>query len=313
MFACMDSINSFKSYSKFEAGADDEAAKAYRRQTRKRLAIISASALLLILIAVAAFVGTRVGGDLNRGAGSPQSPTLADATAVKAVCESTRYPANCVYTLLSANSSGERDDPEELLKLSLLASADELRRVTGLPATLLPNAAGDKLAEDAIRSCGELLGEAAGLVNRSFEAMAAPGKNGEILSPEKLDDLRTWLSGALTNHETCLDGLGEAGTVEIRGLMMATIKNSSELTSNSLAIATNMVPILKQLGLKLHRRLLMWVGPRHEVDGAGAGDGDGVEGDDVGWRRKPSMIRSDVGPAGSMILLEKSWKKIFVV
>ena len=80
-----------------------------------------------------------------------------------------------------------------------------------------------------------------------------PGIN--MLSLEKIDDLRTWLSASLTNQETCLDTLEEmeSGFLE---QMKSQMQNSTEHTSNSLAIITEMSWILKTIDIPLHRKLL---------------------------------------------------------
>lgn len=65
--------------------------------------------------------------------------------------------------------------------------------------------------------------------------------NGTVnLTDVEINDIQTWVSAALTDQETCVDGLEEAGfslgTVDKVKKMM---KKSNEYTSNSLAIVAN--------------------------------------------------------------------------
>lgn len=62
--------------------------------------------------------------------------------------------------------------------------------------------------------------------DRTIKPAAAAGSN---------DDVLTWLSAALTNQDTCAEGLdGTSGTVKDQ--MVNNLKDLSELVSNSLAI-----------------------------------------------------------------------------
>ncbi|CAH2053728.1 unnamed protein product [Thlaspi arvense] len=68
---------------------------------------------------------------------------------------------------------------------------------------------------------------------------AGDGKN--TVNPAKIDDLQTWLSAALTYHETCFDTLDESipnNNTEsaVSQKLRSSMRNSTEFTSNSLAI-----------------------------------------------------------------------------
>ncbi|XP_068659388.1 pectinesterase 1 [Aristolochia californica] len=243
----MDSINSFKGYDK--VNKED---LAFRRKSCKRYAIIGASVVVLLVIIIGAVVGTR----LNSGgrSNSDQSPTsTSPSTSIKAVCGVTQYQDVCVSSLSSVESS-DKGDPEQLFKLSMKVAVDELTRISSIPQTLKTKA-NAKMVRDALGDCEILIEDAIDQLNSSMALFSPGSEDGKILSKRKINDLRTWLSAALTDHETCLDGLGDV-SAEMRNIMSSYIKNSTQFTSNSLAIATKIISILEELDISLHRKLL---------------------------------------------------------
>ncbi|XP_068663519.1 pectinesterase 1-like [Aristolochia californica] len=242
----MDSINSFKGYEKV-----NEENRAFRRKFRKRYAIIGASVVVLLVIIIGAVVGTRV--NSGGGGNSYQSPTsTSPSTSIKAVCGVTQYEDACVSSLSSVDSS--EGDPEQLFKLSMKVAVDELTKISSIPQTLKARS-NAKMVRDALGDCESLIEDAIDQLNSSMALLLPGSDDGKILSEKKINDLRTSLSAALTYQETCLDGLGDAST-EIRNIMSSYIKNSTQFTSNSLAIATKIISILKELDISLHRKLL---------------------------------------------------------
>ncbi|PWA84834.1 pectin methylesterase 1 [Artemisia annua] len=171
---------------------------------------------------------------------------------IKAVCSQTQYPDSC-YSSITSRDKSNTTDPEEIFKLSLLVAFDSLITLSSYPDKLISET--NKTNDiSALKVCGTVLDDAADNLNDSISLVdVQPGVN--MLSLAKIDDLRTWLSASLTNQETCLDTLEE---MESRFLeqMKSQMQNSTEYTSNSLAIITKMSKILRTLDIPLHRKLL---------------------------------------------------------
>lgn len=70
-----------------------------------------------------------------------------------------------------------------------------------------------------------------------------------------MDDLKTWLSEAITDMSTCLDGF-EATFGNDWDKMKATMNTSTELTSNALAIHAEILNIMNSLKFPIHRKIL---------------------------------------------------------
>ncbi|KAK6143897.1 hypothetical protein DH2020_024245 [Rehmannia glutinosa] len=109
-------------------------------------------------------------------------------------------------------------------------------------------------AKSALESCNELANRAANDLQRSF----AKFNNFDIINVDDiLLELKIWLSGAITNEETCLDGFedvpGDAGQK-----MRDALKTAMQMTSNSLAMVAEISTFLESMGIQgfKSRRLL---------------------------------------------------------
>lgn len=239
----MDSVNSFKGYGKVNEAED----QAFRKKTRKRMAIIIISAIVLVVIVIGAIVGTVAHKSRSSGAS-----TTSSVSTIQAVCGVTLYKDACTTSLASMKSS-DKADPEELFNLSLQIAMDALSNISSLPQSIASHS-NDKRVKAALDDCKSLLEDAIDNIKDSISSMQSTTEE-NLLSDSKIADIRTWLSSSLTNQETCLDGLGDV-SVEFRKQMQEAMKNSTEFTSNSLAIATKILSLLEKFNFPIHRKLL---------------------------------------------------------
>lgn len=254
----MDSIS-------FKRASNDnhEEDQTFRRKTRKKLIVITLSATLLISIVVctsiAVLLPTRGSHTQPGTKPEPYSENL-----IINMCNTTLYPDPCSSSIASLAKSSNRSaglDPLEVFKLSLEVSLNELVNLSS------------KLLDDRGTSlCRTLIDAAIGRVTDCIESMK---------QVYDVDDIRTWLSAAITDQKTCIYGVTEAlngsRTVEIVTLAM---RNSTVFTSNSLAIASKILPILGDLQTPVDRKLLevgdqlLEENPRPNITVAMDGSGD---------------------------------------
>lgn len=78
---------------------------------------------------------------------------------------------------------------------------------------------------------------------------------GTKLFQGKIDNTRTQLSLMLTDQETCLDTLEEMNATFMNDAKLLT-NNSTKFTSNSLAIMANILGLLCQFNIPIHKKLL---------------------------------------------------------
>ncbi|XP_009391197.2 pectinesterase 3 [Musa acuminata AAA Group] len=239
----MDIVKSFNGYGKVSEIAD----RHFRRTTRRRLALLAASAVLLVVIVVSVGVVAAIG----HGDGSPSPTSIADS--IKAMCNVTRYPDSCFSSISTARGANLTDDPEELFRISLAVAVDAIGKVSTVAGSFeIP--AKDKRLEAALRDCDQLFDSAIDRLNDSLSLMQPlPGE--PLLNASKIEDLTTWLSAAVTDQETCLDGF-EGTTGNVRDKMAVAMVNSTQYTSNSLAIVVGILGIMEKLDFPLHRKLL---------------------------------------------------------
>lgn len=263
----MDTVKSIKGYGKVDEAQD----LALKRKTRKRLISVAISVVVLVAIVIASVVAAVVHSRKNDSPDSTPSsiPELTPAASLRTVCSVTRYPASCISSISKIPSSNTTD-PEILFRLSLKVVVDELASISDLPKKLADET-GDERIKSALGVCGDLIEDAMDRLNETVSAMDV-GDGKKILNSTKIDDLKTWLSAALTDHDTCFDALDELSENKtdstISRNLKSAMRNSTEFTSNSLAIVAKILSTLSDFGIPIHRRRLLnsnsfpnWVSP----------------------------------------------------
>ncbi|KAL3632197.1 hypothetical protein CASFOL_025181 [Castilleja foliolosa] len=210
----------------------------------KKIGIVTVCSLILVAMVVALAIGSR-GGD-------EEVPDVSSSKkAISNICETTDYQQSCEEALVSngANST----DPKELIEVAFQAAIKYINEASE-KSVVLQKAEADPRAKAALESCRELANRAANDLQRSY----AKFNNFDIINVDDiLLELKIWLSGAITNEETCLDGFedvpGEAGEK-----MREALKKSMEMTSNALAMVAEISTFLETMGIQgfKSRRLL---------------------------------------------------------
>ncbi|KZV41483.1 pectinesterase/pectinesterase inhibitor 28-like [Dorcoceras hygrometricum] len=206
---------------------------------KKKIAVAGVASILLVAAVVAVTVGVSKNG--SHESSTTDTATISTSTkAVHAICAPTDYKETCEESLAGAKTT----DPKELIKLVFDAAVKNIGDAIK-NSTLLKDAAADERTKGALETCEELLNTSIDDLKRSFD------KFGEFdLSnlDEYLEDVKTWLSGAITYQETCIDAF-ENTTGDTGEKMKQLLKSASELSSNGLAMVTDFTSILSSLQL----------------------------------------------------------------
>ncbi|CAL5201892.1 unnamed protein product [Lathyrus oleraceus] len=225
----MDSLKNFKGYDKVETNLEDQQNQPQHGHKISKPLIATIS----IIITTILFLTLTLSFTLLFHHTDSQTP-LNSTDSIRSICNVTRFPDSCLTAL--SPSSQNLTNPNSILKLSIIASVDEL---TKLASSLKANS-----NERAFDDCKELIDDA---VSRLNESVSAVSDGAQPLTDVKIKDIQTWVSAALTDQQTCVDELEEVGlsleTVEKVKKMM---QKSNEYTSNSLAIVAhinNLLPI----------------------------------------------------------------------
>lgn len=152
-------------------------------------------------------------------------------------CRATTFRRLCVDSL-SPYASVIRDSPIELARSALSVSLSGARSAAAAVSKLAADGTLAPREAAAVRDCMTTTGDSVDELQRSLEAMGNPRGKGEAVAGLRLDDIQTWVSAALTDEDTCMDGIG--GGRGMGGVVKVAIRrqivNVAQLTSNALAL-----------------------------------------------------------------------------
>lgn len=213
------------------------------RSSKIKILLISATVLLIAsAISVAVLVGVR-----HRAGNRIDKPSEAMAR----TCSRTLYPALCLSSLINYPGASSASD-SDLIHISVNLTLQRFDKALYV-ASDINNLQMNTLIRSAYDDCIELLEESVDLLSQSLTSVF-PGD-----SPVgSTQDVMTWLSAALTNHDTCTDGFADV-TGNVKDHMSENLKDLSELVSNALAIyaAANGDDDFSGIPIQHRRRKLM--------------------------------------------------------
>lgn len=210
-----------------------------RRKTRKRIAIIAVSSVILAGIVIGAVFGTMAN---KKSSATVETNNNGDpvSVSVKAVCDVTLHKDKCFETVGSAPNASSLN-PEQLFRYAVKITIAEVSKALNAFSS-----SGVEKNNITMNACAELLDLTIDNLNNTLTSSS----NSDVTLPELVDDLRTWLSSAETYQETCVETLAS----DMKPFGESHLKNSTEMTSNALAIITWLGKIADSI--KLRRRLL---------------------------------------------------------
>ncbi|KAF8081615.1 hypothetical protein N665_0874s0009 [Sinapis alba] len=229
----MESINTMKGYGKVSDQENQIPSPLPKPSSRKTLiATVSLVSLLLILTVVALTAGA-----FTHPSHNPPPPPVS-SNSLKTVCAVTRYPETCFNAL---SSSLKESDPESILELSLRIASEKLSTLS-----MSFRSIDDMPGEAAVKDCVRLYADAASQLNETLTEIVTERKKkkgGNWMTEKVVGDVKTWISAAMSDGETCSDGIEEMGTVvgnEIKKEMVM----ANQMMSVCLAIVSEMKKLL---------------------------------------------------------------------
>ena len=194
-----------------------------RRKSRKRIAIIAVSLVVLAGIVFGAVFGTMA----NKKSTTADTNVNGDSisVSVKAVCDVTLHKDKCLETVGAAPNASSLN-PEQLFIYAV--------KITIVEVSKARNAFSSSGGNTSMSACVELLDLTVDNLNDTLTS----SQNGDVTLPELVEDLRTWLSSAETYQDTCVETLAEFNEQESKTFGESQLKNATEMTSNALAIIT---------------------------------------------------------------------------
>lgn len=143
-------------------------------------------------------------------------------------------------TTTTPSSLSTEPDPTLLFNTSLYISLTELKNISSLPQTLITDST-DIRTLLALLDCEILFEDAVSQLDKSINSLTVgPGKM--VFTRTKIRELNAWISAAMTDQETCLDGLQEMGSTVCDEVRMK-VQLSKQCMSDSLAILAKIQPV----------------------------------------------------------------------
>eukprot|EP00268_Persea_americana_P052991 TRINITY_DN5973_c2_g1_i1.p1 TRINITY_DN5973_c2_g1~~TRINITY_DN5973_c2_g1_i1.p1 ORF type:complete len:204 (+),score=27.44 TRINITY_DN5973_c2_g1_i1:423-1034(+) len=159
---------------------------------------------------------------------------------IRSRCEATTYPRLC-FQSLSSHASAIQTSPMQLAHTALsltLTGAQSAAAMIGRLSTahgVRPREVG------AMRDCIENMGSS---IDELRESMA---QMGHLKGPDfdlQINNIQTWVSAALTDEDTCMDGFaGKAMNGNVKSMVRGRIVNVARLTSNALALINGLASL----------------------------------------------------------------------
>ncbi|CAL5025169.1 unnamed protein product [Urochloa decumbens] len=212
-----------------------------------------AVASVIAAVGVVAVIGTIAAVTASKNGGNKDGGAMSAGVKLSTVCGSTLYPEKCEQSLKPVVN--DTSNPEDVLRAALNVALDEVAAAFERSAHIGKDAK-DNMTRNAMDVCKKLLDDA----TEDLRDMSRL-KPVEVLAHVK--DLRVWLSGVMTYIYTCADGFEKP---ELKEAMDKVLQNSTELSSNALAIITRLGELMPEqdkkptnaTGTGHGRRLLGW-------------------------------------------------------
>lgn len=145
---------------------------------------------------------------------------------VRSSCVHASYPSICLRTLSSY--SGPAKTPADLAQASVKVSLIRSRKAYNYLSTIKTSG---KRQQSALHDCIEQMSDSVDDLSKTLSEL-------KHLKSEsfrwQMSNVETWVSAALTNEDTCLDGFKAEIDGKVRGDVKRKITNVARVTSNAL-------------------------------------------------------------------------------
>ncbi|KAL0307827.1 UNVERIFIED_CONTAM: hypothetical protein Sangu_3008600 [Sesamum angustifolium] len=158
------------------------------------------------------------------------------ASFIRTSCRATTYPAVCVQSL-STYATVIQKSPKQLVMTALSVSVDRAQSTKTFVSKLTKFRGLKPREYAAIKDCLEEVSDSVDRLSKSAQELKKLGRAGGPEYIWHLSNLQTWVSAALTDDSTCLDGFsGRALNGRIKTSIRARMTNVAQVTSNALAL-----------------------------------------------------------------------------
>ncbi|CAG7909880.1 unnamed protein product [Brassica rapa] len=218
-----------------------------KRTKKTKLILFTLAVLVVAVVCLGIFAGIRAVGSDQHAPKLNRKPTRE----ISQTCSKAQYPNLCIDTLLDFPGALTADE-KQLIHISFNATLQSFSKALYSSSTI-SYAQMPPRVRSAYDSCLELLDDSVDALSRALSSIVAASS-----SDDSHSDVMTWLSSAMTNHDTCTEGFDEAGDAGggVKDQVIGAVKDLSEMVSNCLAIFSGNVNDLSGVPVVNHRKLL---------------------------------------------------------
>ncbi|KAK1366663.1 PMEI domain-containing protein [Heracleum sosnowskyi] len=174
------------------------------------------------------------------------SAAAANRNFIESSCRATTYPDLCIKSL-SLYATTIQNSPCQMAVMALEVSLNRTKSTQVFMHHLIKSKGLLAKQQAAIKDCAEEVEDSLDRVTKSYAEMKSMGRaTGEEFTWH-MSNVETWISSALTDDTTCMNGFSDLGTSgKIKESVRAQITSVAHYTSNALALINSFAAKHKQ-------------------------------------------------------------------
>ncbi|KAI6672607.1 hypothetical protein NL676_000513 [Syzygium grande] len=214
-----------------------------------KVVVSGISIILVVGVVIGVVAGVHKFGS-DGDSGEKLSPQM---KAVSTICAPTDHKELCMKSLSTYAANGTTN-PKELIKAAVLATLNEMKGSFNFSESLAANAT-EARVKMSLDDCKDLYQFA---IDELQAASSFVGDSDLHTMNDRVAEIQNWLNAVVSYQQSCLDGVDDP---KLKVDMQNNLQNATELTSNALAIVSEISQVLAAFNIKLNlpsnsRRLL---------------------------------------------------------
>lgn len=193
--------------------------------------------VLVALMLILQFSNYHINASSSASTTRPLNLHKTDTKYIKTSCKVTTYPRLC-YTSLSIFAAKIKSDPQLLASAALNLSLAATRETSTIMNRLSKFHGLKPMVAAAVLDCVEVIDDSVDELQQSVAEMGHAGGDSDF--GLLMNDIETWVSAAMTDADTCMDGFEERDMKgRVKNVVRRYILKVAHLTSNALALINN--------------------------------------------------------------------------
>ncbi|KAF3647503.1 Pectinesterase 2 [Capsicum annuum] len=225
----------------FFAGVLDSGRNIDFSKRKKKLYLAIVAPVLLVAAVIGVVAGVKSHSDSSDDHADIMAITSSAHAIVKSACSNTLHPELCYSTIVNVTDFSKKvTSQKDVIELSLNITIKAVRKNFYAVKKLIQTRKGLTPREKvALHDCLETMDETLDELHTAVEDLELYPKKKSLVA--HADDLKTLISSAITNQETCLDGFShDEADKKVRKVLLKGQKHVEKMCSNALAMICNM-------------------------------------------------------------------------